>query len=106
MMKMKKKLLAVLMTALMFGMCGCQNEAGNVPSAADTATTAAENVPSAVEAEDKTEPIELVNLRGDVISAVRHSDGSCTDADGNVYRFDGVDIWTDANGAEWNETVQ
>lgn len=50
--------------------------------------------------------VELVNLRGDITTVYKLIDGRYMDRVNRMFIFDGVDTWTDENGAQWNETVR
>lgn len=50
--------------------------------------------------------VELVNLRGDITTVYKLIDGRYMDRVNRIFIFDGVDTWTDENGAQWNETVR
>lgn len=49
--------------------------------------------------------VELVNLKGDTTTAYKLEDGRYMDRIDRIFVFDGVGIWTDENGVEWNEAV-
>lgn len=50
--------------------------------------------------------VEVVNLRGDVTTIYKLTDGTYMDRIDRRFTYNGTDTWTDEGGAEWNETVK
>ena len=48
---------------------------------------------------------EIVNLKGETTTVYKLADGRYMDRIERIFIFDGVDTWTDINGAEWNQAV-
>ena len=76
----------------------------------DHANSAANNSEIADDTQTDTYPgpdvAEIVNLKGDETTAYKLADGRYMDRVNAIFIFDGVDTWTDENGAEWNEIVK
>ena len=49
--------------------------------------------------------VEIVNLKGETTTVYKLADGRYMDRIERIFIFDGVDTWTDINGAEWNQAV-
>ena len=49
--------------------------------------------------------VEIVNLTGETTTVYKLADGRYMDRIERIFIFDGVDTWTDINGAEWNQAV-
>ena len=49
--------------------------------------------------------VEIVNLKGETTTVYKLADGRYMDRIERIFIFDGVDTWTDTNGAEWNQAV-
>lgn len=69
--------------------------------------TEEENSESSSENEDYPgeDVVEIVNLKGETTTVYKLSDGRYMDRIERIFIFDGVDTWTDINGAEWNQAV-
>ncbi len=69
--------------------------------------TEEENSESSSENEDYPgeDVVEIVNLKGETTTVYKLADGRYMDRIERIFTFDGVDTWTDTNGAEWNQTV-
>ena len=69
--------------------------------------TEEENSESSSENEDYPgeDVVEIVNLKGDTTTVYKLADGRYMDRIERIFIFDGVDTWTDINGAEWNQAV-
>lgn len=69
--------------------------------------TEEENSESSSENEDYPgeDVVEIVNLRGETTTVYKLADGRYMDRIERIFIFDGVDTWTDINGAEWNQAV-
>ena len=69
--------------------------------------TEEENSESSSENEDYPgeDVVEIVNLKGETTTVYKLSDGRYIDRIERIFIFDGVDTWTDTNGAEWNQAV-
>ena len=50
--------------------------------------------------------VEIVNLRGDETTIYKLADGTYMDRMERRFTYNGADIWTDENGAEWNEAAK
>ncbi len=50
--------------------------------------------------------VEIVNLRGDETTIYKLADGTYMDRMEHHFTYNGADIWTDENGAEWNEAAK
>ena len=70
-------------------------------------TTEEENSESSSENEDYPgeDVVEIVNLTGETTTVYKLADGRYMDRIERIFIFDGVDTWTDINGAEWNQAV-
>ena len=66
-----------------------------------------ENSESSSENEDYPgeDVVEIVNLKGETTTVYKLADGRYMDRIERIFIFDGVDTWTDINGAEWNQAV-
>ena len=66
-----------------------------------------ENSESGSENEDYPgeDVVEIVNLKGETTTVYKLADGRYMDRIERIFIFDGVDTWTDINGAEWNQAV-
>ena len=66
-----------------------------------------ENSESGSENEDYPgeDVVEIVNLKGETTTVYKLADGRYMDRIERIFIFDGVDTWTDTNGAEWNQVV-
>lgn len=66
-----------------------------------------ENSESGSENEDYPgeDVVEIVNLKGETTTVYKLADGRYMDRIERIFIFDGVDTWTDTNGAEWNQAV-
>lgn len=69
--------------------------------------TEEENSESSSENEDYPgeDVVEIVNLKGETTTVYKLADGRYMDHIERIFIFDGVDTWTDINGAEWNQAV-
>lgn len=69
--------------------------------------TEEENSESSSENEDYPgeDVVEIVNLKGETTTVYKLADGRYIDRIERIFIFDGVDTWTDINGAEWNQAV-
>lgn len=69
--------------------------------------TEEENSESSSENEDYPgeDVVEIVNLKGETTTVYKLADGRYMDRIERIFIFDGVDTWTDINGAEWNHAV-
>lgn len=69
--------------------------------------TEEENSESSSENEDYPgeDVVEIVNLKGETTTVYKLADGRYMDRIERIFIFDGVDTWTDINGAEWNQVV-
>ena len=69
--------------------------------------TEEENSESSSENEDYPgeDVVEIVNLKGETTTVYKLDDGRYMDRIERIFIFDGVDTWTDINGAEWNQAV-
>ena len=69
--------------------------------------TEEENSESSSENEDDPgeDVVEIVNLKGETTTVYKLADGRYMDRIERIFIFDGVDTWTDINGAEWNQAV-
>lgn len=69
--------------------------------------TEEENSESSSENEDYPgeDVVEIVNLKGKTTTVYKLADGRYMDRIERIFIFDGVDTWTDINGAEWNQAV-
>lgn len=69
--------------------------------------TEEENSESSSENEDYPgeDVVEIVNLKGETTTIYKLADGRYMDRIERIFIFDGVDTWTDINGAEWNQAV-
>lgn len=69
--------------------------------------TEEENSESSSENEDYPgeDVVEIVNLKGEITTVYKLADGRYMDRIERIFIFDGVDTWTDINGAEWNQAV-
>ena len=69
--------------------------------------TEEENSESSSENEDYPgeDVVEIVNLKGETTTVYKLADGRYMDRIERIFIFDGVDTWTDTNGAEWNQAV-
>ena len=69
--------------------------------------TEEENSESSSENEDYPgeDVVEIVNLKGETTTVYKLADGRYMDRIERIFIFDGVDTWTDLNGAEWNKAV-
>lgn len=69
--------------------------------------TEEENSESSSENEDYPgeDVVEIVNLKGETTTVYKLADGRYMDRIERIFIFDGVDTWTDINGAEWNLAV-
>ena len=69
--------------------------------------TEEENSESSSENEDYPgeDVVEIVNLKGETTTVYKLADGKYMDRIERIFIFDGVDTWTDINGAEWNQAV-
>lgn len=69
--------------------------------------TEEENSESSSENEDYPgeDVVEIVNLKGETTTVYKLADGRYMDRIERIFIFDGVDTWTDINGAEWNQAV-
>jgi len=69
--------------------------------------TEEENSESSSENEDYPgeDVVEIVNLTGETMTVYKLADGRYMDRIERIFIFDGVDTWTDINGAEWNQAV-
>lgn len=69
--------------------------------------TEEENSESGSENEDYPgeDVVEIVNLKGETTTVYKLADGRYMDRIERIFIFDGVDTWTDINGAEWNQAV-
>ena len=69
--------------------------------------TKEENSESSSENEDYPgeDVVEIVNLKGETTTVYKLADGRYMDRIERIFIFDGVDTWTDINGAEWNQAV-
>ena len=69
--------------------------------------TEEENSESSSENEDYPgeDVVEIVNLTGKTTTVYKLADGRYMDRIERIFIFDGVDTWTDINGAEWNQAV-
>ena len=69
--------------------------------------TEKENSESSSENEDYPgeDVVEIVNLKGETTTVYKLADGRYMDRIERIFIFDGVDTWTDTNGAEWNQAV-
>ena len=69
--------------------------------------TEEENSESSSENEDYPgeDVVEIVNLKGETTTVYKLADGRYKDRIERIFIFDGVDTWTDINGAEWNQAV-
>ena len=69
--------------------------------------TEEENSESSSENEDYLgeDVVEIVNLKGETTTVYKLADGRYMDRIEGIFIFDGVDTWTDINGAEWNQAV-
>lgn len=69
--------------------------------------TEEENSESSSENEDYPgeDVVEIVNLTGETTTVYKLADGRYMDRIERIFIFDGVDTWTDINGAEWNQAV-
>ena len=69
--------------------------------------TEEENSESSSENEDYPgeDVVEIVNLKGETTTVYKLADGRYMDRIERIFIFDGVDTWTDINGAEWNRAV-
>lgn len=69
--------------------------------------TEEENSESSSENEDYPgeDVVEIVNLNGETTTVYKLADGRYMDRIERIFIFDGVDTWTDINGAEWNQAV-
>lgn len=67
--------------------------------------TEEENSESSSENEDYPgeDVVEIVNLKGETTTVYKLADGRYMDRIERIFIFDGVDTWTDINGAEWNQ---
>lgn len=50
--------------------------------------------------------VEIVNLRGDKTTIYKLADGTYMDRIDRHFTYNGTDIWTDDNGAGWNEVAK
>ena len=57
-------------------------------------------------ADPGTDVVDLVNLRGDETTVYKLADGTYMDRMERRFTYNGTDIWTDENGAEWNEAAK
>ena len=66
-----------------------------------------EDTESSLENEDYPgeDVVEIVNLKGETTTVYKLADGRYMDRIERIFIFDGVDTWTDINGAEWNQAV-
>ena len=48
----------------------------------------------------------LVNPRGDTVDVAKQADGTYIDKDSMIYTFDGVSVWTDKDGHDWDEIAK
>ena len=73
----------------------------------DVEKTEEENSESSSENEDYPgeDVVEIVNLKGETTTVYKLADGRYMDRIERIFIFDGVDTWTDINGAEWNQAV-
>ena len=69
--------------------------------------TEEENSESSSENEDYPgeDVVEIVNLKGETTTVYKLADGRYMDRIERIFIFDGVDTWTDINGAEWNQAA-
>ena len=69
--------------------------------------TEEENSESSSENEDYPgeDVVEIVNLKGETTTVYKLADGRYMDRIERIFIFDGVETWTDINGAEWNQAV-
>ena len=69
--------------------------------------TEEENSESSSENEDYPgeDVVEIVNLKGETTTVYKLADGRYMDRIERIFIFDGVDTWTDINGAVWNQAV-
>lgn len=69
--------------------------------------TEEENSESSSENEDYPgeDVVEIVNLTGETTTVYKLADGRYMDRIERIFIFDGMDTWTDINGAEWNQAV-
>ena len=69
--------------------------------------TEEENSESSSENEDYPgeDVVEIVNLTGETTTVYKLAEGRYMDRIERIFIFDGVDTWTDINGAEWNQAV-
>ena len=69
--------------------------------------TEEENSESSSENEDYPgeDVVEIVKLKGETTTVYKLADGRYMDRIERIFIFDGVDTWTDINGAEWNQAV-
>ena len=69
--------------------------------------TEEENSESSSENEDYPgeDVVEIVNLKGETTTVYKLADGRYMERIERIFIFDGVDTWTDINGAEWNQAV-
>lgn len=69
--------------------------------------TEEENSESSSENEDYPgeDVVEIVNLKGETTTVYKLADGRYMDRIERIFIFDGVDTWTDINGAECNQAV-
>lgn len=69
--------------------------------------TEEENSESSSENEDYPgeDVVEIVNLKGETTTVYKLADGRYMGRIERIFIFDGVDTWTDINGAEWNQAV-
>lgn len=69
--------------------------------------TEEENSESSSENEDYPgeDVVEIINLKGETTTVYKLADGRYMDRIERIFIFDGVDTWTDINGAEWNQAV-
>lgn len=69
--------------------------------------TEEENSESSSENEDYPgeDVVEIVYLTGETTTVYKLADGRYMDRIERIFIFDGVDTWTDINGAEWNQAV-
>ena len=69
--------------------------------------TEEENSESSSENEDYPgeDVVEIVNQKGETTTVYKLADGRYMDRIERIFIFDGVDTWTDTNGAEWNQAV-
>lgn len=65
------------------------------------------NQESSLENEDYSgeDVVEIINLQGETTTVYKLADGRYMDRIERIFIFDGVDTWTDINGAEWNQAV-